>query len=352
MWLLWFLPLIGACTGLALPQHSIDLDLPPRQRWKRIAAVYRDWWISAAPHSTAQMNKYDLIQLDEFYEAQTVDQEYLEELQGIVEVLDHPAATLKQLVLRNLKYELGITQGFECSGVLAAGPGGTVVHGRNLDLARSMGWVRGGLMEVTFLRGGQPVVTAPNFFSTVGIHTGMRHGHFSFEQNTRFDLLHHARHDWVQQSINAAKLGGKGFLFEARNILTQHDSFSKALAAVGSTKFTAPQYFIMGGARPYEGAVITLGRAERRGHFVDIDVLNEAMGKWFLVETNDDHWSRPMDGRRESAQRMMSRIGWRSVSATTVMNTMRARPVCNPGTIFSWVAVPATGATELISSSC
>merc|ERR1719464_2293912 len=96
------------------------------------------------------------------------DAEFVEELQGIVEAVNHPSITLKALLWSELGYERGITAG--CSSIIASQPNGTVIQGRNLDL----GDARENLpffYDFTFTRKGEPLFASTNWIGSVGVHT-------------------------------------------------------------------------------------------------------------------------------------------------------------------------------------
>jgi hypothetical protein len=53
-----------------------------------------------------------------------------------------------------------------------------------------------------------------------------------------------------------------------------------------NTPISSLGYIILAGTEPDQGAVI----ARNRFGAAHVDTLNNSTGKWFLVQTNNDHW--------------------------------------------------------------
>lgn len=288
----------------------------------------------------------------------TISQEIREEVEGFVEALDHPKALLDTYLRRQVLYELGYSQTFACSGILATKADGTVIHGRNLDLGESAKWSDRVSFYAEFVKGGKPIVRAVTFLGNVGVNTGVRlDGGWSIEQNTRFQWsatsgAQTGVHDWIYDTLTAVENGGQINQLEVRRLLLEKPTFLEAVDALSTTKWIAPQYFVIGGANKYEGAVVTVGRAEPE-HFYDVQLLNQASGNWFLVQTNDDHWKEPLDDRRDAAAKSLKQLQKkREIVEDNIMTSLRKPPVCNSGTIFSWVITPSTEEQQYDSGEC
>mmetsp|Transcript_16982 Transcript_16982/g.53360 ORF Transcript_16982/g.53360 Transcript_16982/m.53360 type:complete len:385 (-) Transcript_16982:76-1230(-) len=361
--------LLRVAGGRELPVFEVDLDKPARQRWQHIAEHYRPWYeqnyktadiqISADPWSDEEF--------DELAEGASIPEEIHEEIAGIVETLSIPAVTPRILVKRMMLYELGLTMGFDCSGIVAAMAGGNVIHGRNLDMGveafgsgvnrhgnlytgADFKWADNITFEVVFLKGGLAIARGPTFFGSVGMHTGVHlRGGWSFEQNSRFELTENfgtevSASKWKEKTLQAVKLGGKLSQLESRKIILEMPTFADAVDAFATAPWIAPQYYVIAGAESHAGVVVTVGRAALGGGFYDMNMLSEASGDWFIVQTNDDHWKNPLDTRRGYAISSMRRLQTSQTEFTKndMMQVMRARPVCNGATVFTWVCTPAT----------
>merc|ERR1712187_450933 len=107
-----------------------DLDLPPRYRFQQIAMHYKRQLIPMMKIWKKEIES----KLGEDGIAQVLDslfwpKENMEEMDGIVEAIAHPAVTHNLIVTWNAMYELNHPT--FCTGVLMTQMDGTVIHGRN-----------------------------------------------------------------------------------------------------------------------------------------------------------------------------------------------------------------------------
>eukprot|EP00420_Gonyaulax_spinifera_P025587 CAMPEP_0197911202 /NCGR_PEP_ID=MMETSP1439-20131203/72388_1 /TAXON_ID=66791 /ORGANISM="Gonyaulax spinifera, Strain CCMP409" /LENGTH=180 /DNA_ID=CAMNT_0043532915 /DNA_START=64 /DNA_END=602 /DNA_ORIENTATION=- len=168
------LALLRTASGGALQEAGkeyIDLDLPPSQRWVGFAAKYRDDFIGRAT-STGIMYEGNLGEevSERWFKAAPVGEELMAEYKSIVDTVQDPDVTLRRLVISDMWHAVHAPS-FECTGLLAAMPNGTVVHGRNIDydmimtMDKSKPYLlkrRGGkpgFMTIIFTRSGQPLMT-------------------------------------------------------------------------------------------------------------------------------------------------------------------------------------------------
>lgn len=350
-----------------VPTFTIDLDLPPRKRWQKVAQFYRPWYRDHNHRLDAEIpgdpfTKENLAEL-----GKNVSREVREEVRGIVEALDHKNATVESFMRQQMFYELGFSEGFDCAGIVATKRDGTTIHGRNLDLGAmnedpKFGWVKEITYYAEFVKGGRLIAKALTMFGTVGILTGVHFGRgggaWTVEQNTRLELNENFGRDvsatkWAKATLEATGRGGAFTQLEARRLLLEQETFEDAVDAFARTPWAAPQYFVLAGSKRYQGAVVTVDRVEAKNTKYDIVLLSEASGAWFLVQTNDDHWSMALDERRGQAMRAMTdQKGWTGIAEGNVMNALRSWPVCHPNTIFSWVFTPSTKAEQLKLSGC
>jgi len=260
-------------------------------------------------------------------------------------------------VLWQLRYELGSTQTFGCTGVVVALPSGTVLQGRNLDLGGYRQPVVDSLLDLTFIKNGKPLIRGIGHVGLIGLHNGYRVGGWSYQQNTRYDFTMHRRDLWLKSSVTKAKNGGGIFLFEARAALEELATYKEALDRLRSTKLMTPMFHVIAGSGPYEGAVIT----------VDNGLLYEpstysyrelSMFDWYLVQTNDDWGYPPLDLRRTTASNF---IDWNrhelnhlpaKKGSTPLEKVMRIYPVCNDYTIYTWYMSAATGMDYVEPEAC
>merc|ERR1711972_508629 len=102
--------------------------------------------------------------------------EHIQELQGMLEVLNNTAVTWNNLLLFQGMYEAGSPMA--CSELLAAAEDGTIIHARNLDYR-----VISPMIEITFVKNGEPFIIAPTYLTGTGFHTALKPKSWSFGQN-------------------------------------------------------------------------------------------------------------------------------------------------------------------------
>mmetsp|Transcript_63307 Transcript_63307/g.196396 ORF Transcript_63307/g.196396 Transcript_63307/m.196396 type:complete len:217 (-) Transcript_63307:158-808(-) len=176
------------------------------------------------------------------------------------------------------------------------------------------------------------------FATMIGITTGMRIGGWSFQQNLRpssFD---------VASTLAAARRGAEGYMLVARRVMEQVPDFASAVDALYAANLMAPQYFILAGAGPYEGAVLTI---DREGQHLPgtplVQRLGHRPGGWHLVQTNDDLYYLPRDARRPFINLALAASDQEQVSTDFVLQLLRTFPATHSMTVYTWVAVPASG---------
>ena len=161
---------------LEIPSYNLDLDLPPRQRWKHIIANYPSLHqmvmslVSQILDETVPKLTQPLVRLlMSGVLTKLASEELTEELQGISEISGCP---MWALVAYNIGYDFmaGCTSG----GMKTVGENGKeeMFHYRNLDW--HMEETRQTTIKVNYLRGGKTVMEAIHYAGMVGISTGVR----------------------------------------------------------------------------------------------------------------------------------------------------------------------------------
>jgi hypothetical protein len=124
--------------------------------------------------------------------------------------------------------------------------------------------------------------------------------------------------------------------FLTRNTMEYVTSFNEAVSLLSRTDMIAPAYFTVGGVKPNKGVVITRSQHE----VVDTWHLNSTSSgieKWYLLETNYDHWVPPPanDDRRTPGMKAMNATTQARISAETLLDVLVIDPVCNDETVYS-----------------
>jgi len=343
---LFALPLL-ATAQLPAPEFQIDLDQPPHQRHREVAQYFKEDYpnLMMGWETTLQM----LMSSEERAEwmlNHNLGQEFMDEIRGFVEEMDHPKVTFERVLLFNLINEVGYKS--FCSGVLVTDPTGRVMHGRNLDFKLEYKSGRAhrhiGMMStnLTYVRNGVPVFNAPSWAGYIGLHTALklqgRHP-WSFQQNTHYRNDGHA-------NLQAQKSGAMPLGLYMRRLIEEDVDFRTAVLKIESTRFSAPAFVMMAGAAPWEGTSmeITRNSSDTMANLAKAQVLSPQIGRWFLVQTNDLAFEEPIDDRRPAAMQLVSALGGpQGISEDSLMKVMRTRPLFNDYTTVSVVSVPATG---------
>ena len=106
--------------------------------------------------------------------------------------------------------------------------------------------------------------------------------------------------------------------------------YNDAIKLLSNHDLIAPAYFIVGGIKPDEGAVITRSQHE----LIDTWKINRestSADKWYLLETNYDHWIPPPanDDRQTPGMNAMNQITQDNINIYNLMEVLTIKPVCN-----------------------
>mmetsp|Transcript_34529 Transcript_34529/g.107250 ORF Transcript_34529/g.107250 Transcript_34529/m.107250 type:complete len:407 (+) Transcript_34529:78-1298(+) len=332
----------------SLPVEEINLDLPPAQRWTAFAQKYRQDIIERC---TGMGVLYQKSLGDDiaarWVKGATLSSELRAEYDDLVRTVDHSDVTFDRLVLSDM-WSAVDAPSFGCTGLLAAMPNGTVIHGRNIDYdlmemqeqAQKVGVMPAGgrMFEGVFTRGGRPIANFIAMSGSLGIHTGMRPGAYSVNSNARLP------NDTMLENLAAHEAGGRNFPWVVREMLQTVPDFGSAVRMMEATELNAPNYFIFAGAGPYEGAIVTKDRLTTHQPWTPpTQRLSKAEGIWHLVQTNDDLTHPPNDARRGAALLRLSQSRQSQVSMAFVQREMEASPTTNSDTLLTWVADPHAG---------
>jgi len=330
----------------AIPQFDINLDIQPQLRWTAVARYYREELVAMTSAVSPVIDKALGSQRQVFLQYGYFDPEYEAELQGIVNTVQHPNVSLDTLKVSNMLYEMQSPTA--CSAVLWAMANGTVLHGRNMDYSFHFKMPNGKKMnwpEVTFqatmYKGGKPLFVQVQWPGGIGVSTAMRFSTgkkdgWSFQQNTRMRA-----NEW-HENLVAAQKGGQVHSLAVRKIMETTPDYKTAVQRLYSAVFMAPQYFIVAGTGPYEGAVLTIDRLGQHQPSTP-PIQRIGPGAWHLVQTNDDLLSAPGDDRRPLANQLLQITQQSQASQDYLMQFMHTSMLFNDVTVYSTVMVPSTG---------
>jgi len=335
-----------ALGELPAPRFRVDLNVEPEHRWDHILATQKDVVAPALTHilSLPRVRPFAAVAKrligNELEARRIMPGTQYEEARGIAREL---GLDTSELIVVAAFYDIfaadqtPVGYGRACSGVVAETSTGEIIHGRNLDYM-----FKSDLAKITwavdFVRGNSTVFTAVTFGPSPVFNTAVKHGSFSVSQDER------DRGSWLENVFDTMVLGRHLLFGQIRQAMESLETFDQAVGFFFSSKMSAAAYFIIGGIKPGEGAVITRNRAS----VVDVWRLNATAGRWYVVETNYDHASAPPvgDDRRDPLIRALNSTGqtgmsatamWRVIEVTHVNTTAGERAPLNAETIYSTV---------------
>lgn len=347
--------------GTKVPWFTINLDLPPEERWKEVAMnrkneirnlleKFKDFikdWGSFASKVIAFVDN-DLGGLDD-----TLPAPFAGEIRGISK---YSGLNLGEVVLFNIFYEFFTV----CTSIVAEDPKGNFVHARNLDFGLFIGWdvknktwavteaLRPLVVNLDFQRGSKTVFKSVNFAGYIGILTALKPYVFSLTMNERFNI------DGGYIGILKWLLGDRkerwmGFL--TRSVMENATSYEQAMNMLANTTMLAPAYFILGGNKKGQGMVITRSRDKA----VDVWQMSTIQQHpWYILETNYDHWKKPLflDDRRTPANHCMANMTQQNVGFAGIFNVLSTQPVLNKLTAYTALMEVKTGKFETYIRDC
>uniref|UniRef100_A0A8C1LXJ0 Acid ceramidase n=1 Tax=Cyprinus carpio TaxID=7962 RepID=A0A8C1LXJ0_CYPCA len=236
---------------------------------------------------------------------------------------------------------------------------GNLIHARNLDFGLFMGWdlknrswiitekLKPLVVNIDFRRNNQTVFKSTNFAGYVGMLTGIHPHSFTLTMNERFTLDggYIGILEWI-----LGKRDGMWMSFLTRSVLENATSYESAKALLSDTKLLAPAYFILGGNQPGQACIITRSRTHSISP-LELDVKN---GRWYVLETNYDHWKEPLflDDRRTPAMKCMNQTTQADISIKTVYDVLSTKPVLNKLTTYTTLMEVSKGTLESYIRDC
>uniref|UniRef100_A0A3B4GF00 Acid ceramidase n=1 Tax=Pundamilia nyererei TaxID=303518 RepID=A0A3B4GF00_9CICH len=312
----------------AVSWYTVDLDLPPSKRW---SAVITD-------------KKTDPLMVD------TLPSPFNEEIRGIAAASGAP---LGEVVLFNIFYEVFTV----CTSIVAEDEKGNLIHGRNLDFGLFMGWdvknkswiiserLKPLVVNLDFKRNNQTVFKSTNFAGYVGMLTGIKPINVLSLFVNVLICSHAGILEWI-----LGQRDGMWMSFLTRSVLENATSYEEAKSRLAQTKLLAPAYFILGGNGTGQGCIIT------RSRLLSIDILeiDLKLGRWYVLETNYDHWKDPffLDDRRTPGMKCMNQTTQANISVKTIYDVLSTKPVLNKLTTYTTLMQVSEGKLESYIRDC
>uniref|UniRef100_A0A8C7P749 Acid ceramidase n=1 Tax=Oncorhynchus mykiss TaxID=8022 RepID=A0A8C7P749_ONCMY len=295
--------------------YTIDLDLPPSERWKLIITD----------------KKAELVNM----------------IQAIKDLANAfvPSGKLIDLVDKDL-----VRDCYTFNSLLKINPL-IVSFSTSWDM-KNRSWLiteklKPMVVNIDFQRGNKTVFKSTNFAGYVGMLTGIKPHAFTLTMNERFSLDggYIGIVEWI-----LGKRDGMWMSFLTRSVLENATSYEAAKNLLAQTKLLAPAYFILGGNQTGQGCVITRSRVLS----LDIWEIELKLGRWYVLETNYDHWKEPLflDNRRTPAMKCMNQTTQANISLKTVYDVLSTKPVLNKLTTYTTLMDVNKGKLESYIRDC
>ncbi|XP_010732972.1 N-acylethanolamine-hydrolyzing acid amidase isoform X2 [Larimichthys crocea] len=328
--LLLLLGLVASCRAeFAPPTVNISLDEDPEVRWAPLLKVFDVEYLKKAaaevidttvPKWVHQLGKPIVMALEKY-----MPQPYAGEIRGLASYL---GGDLADVVILNFAYEISAF----CTSIVAQDKNGHVYHGRNLDYPHSV--LRNLTVNVVFHKNGKVAYRGTSFAGYIGLWTGQSPNKFTVSGDQRGK-----EHwwNWWKNVVSAFLFHRSPVSWLVRETLEEAEDFQDAVMRLSKIPIITGVYYIVGGVKAGEGAVIT---RDRTGP-ADIWPLDTL---WYRVETNFDHWLPPpaRDHRREAANKALNATGQDHINLDTLYKVLSLFPVCNGITVYTTTMSAAT----------
>ena len=311
------------------PHYTIDMSAPADERWAEACADMKQYAIDIYNNIADYFPLNTLEDVEDIFNdwyAKGAYEPYKSEIAALSQCIGLPEGSI---VAINLLYDVTAF----CTSIVAENEDGTIIHGRNLDYGFPL--LRNDTIVVNMIdKNGNTIYHGTTFFGYVGMWTGSKPNAFTLsgderDQGSFMNNLQSIHKDWKPV----------GWLM--RDTLQNATDFNDALKMLSTEEIMAPVYYILGGLKYPDGAVITRNQTGS----VDVWKLNDSQYKWYLVETNYDHWEPPPsnDDRRDPAIKAMDETGQNNLTATTLYDVLSVHPVLNNNTLYTTIMSASNG---------
>ena len=315
--------------------YTVELDTAPENRWDEVCRDYN----TSLRRVTLEIEKLLPLAVpkEQYAEAMAlmeVSHSWLPEpFKGEITGLARCSGLLiSEIMTLNFFYDFVSHGSIACTGIIANYKD-AVLHGRNLDFgggADLTTLLRNDTITVNYMKDGKVDVVYTGFFGLVGTWTGQRNGLFTVEGNKRNIGSLDADLQAIRDQVLPPSMRLRQALFNA-------SSFMDAATTLRSVPLSAAVYYIIGGTQKNEGVILTRNNTDTEASKTDIWTIEDAY-KWFLVQTNYDHWTTAGDDRRQTAVDGMNLIGSpANVTTDSLYKVMSTVPVMNGGTVFTTI---------------
>ena len=169
----------------------------------------------------------------------------------------------------------------------------------------------------------------------VGTFTGFKSGVFSVSLNQRTPSNHWNLID-LFANLERIFRGIAQTSWTIRDALESCSDYDCAYYIMTSVEFVAPCYIVIAGTKGNEGVVIT---RDRQG-IANVTTLSDE--KWYLAQTNQDHYTGVCPIRCQTANHNFTAIGRENLTVENMYrDVLEVWPLLNFKTIYSAVMIPS-----------
>ncbi|XP_075234167.1 acid ceramidase-like isoform X2 [Lycorma delicatula] len=343
-----------------IPTYELDLDKPPEERWVQLVndknaellALYQ--MLKNNTYQLFGVNILEYVDLLMPFVTKTLPKEYYKELIGISSAT---GITVGEVTLYNIFYELFSA----CTSVVMQSNDKRMYLGRNLDFGLFLGWdvqnktwiapefLRPLIVKIEFKKQNKTLYKSVSFAGYIGILTAIKKDAFALTVNERFKFNggYVGLIEWILGRRDQKWMG-----LLTREVMETANSYTQAQKALFAPDLIAPVYFILAGRKSHQGCVITRGRHDADLWSLENYVVNDNIdnvdssntSKWFLVQTNYDHWKKPpfYDNRVDPANQCMKQFGSKHAE-DTLYKVLSTRPVLNKLTTYTAIMDVTSG---------
>ncbi|CAJ0569473.1 unnamed protein product, partial [Mesorhabditis spiculigera] len=331
-----------------VPWYTVNLDEDPKTRWALVARSRAQGILDTLETVHQFIGEHGLlgemgellwqILLNSMDDAVFhLPEPYRSEILGFADAANIPVS---KLVLLNLFYE--ISKG--CTSIVAEDPNGKIYHARNQDFGTFFIWnttletwqqtiaLKNILINVNYIRGGKTVYKGVTFAGHMGVLTGMKPHAFTISTNSRAGKSWDNLAAWFAGQANERI----ELIWADRQVLEVANSFDEAIDYLSTVPLFASGYFIVGGRKSGEGAIITRG-PNGTDHIERIDTSKP--DGWYVLETNYD-WDKVefyLDSRIGPGNDCMKRLTRANVGLEGLYQVLSSKPNLNKATVYTSV---------------
>lgn len=253
-------------------------------------------------------------------------QDFVAEVTAVAELSGLP---FDKLFFLNFMYEFSTFKA--CTGIVLRNDQGKILHGRNLDFEM---WELFSklVVNVEYYNGSEKVYSVDTVAGSVFALTGIRHGAFSVNVDTR------KAKDFSQDLVSVLAKQAYPTVWLVRRVLEDQSNFAAAINRLKTEIIGGPVYFIVAGVGANEGAVI------ERDTNVTHAFYQLSAETWFLVQTNYDRdQPEPVyDTRRAPVEAKLKERGNKGLSEQVLLDDFMFKwPTFNIATIMTAIISPS-----------